>query len=85
MSLTIRERTTTLLNFLVRLAGIVGGIIVCSDYGIRTFAFFEQRVVKSKAEPPIPTSIASPLVGSGRGGGQGAFPARSFGAFGDER
>lgn len=27
MALTIRERTTTLLNFLVRLAGIVGGIL----------------------------------------------------------
>lgn len=27
MSLTIRERTTTLLQFLVRLAGIVGGIL----------------------------------------------------------
>lgn len=33
MHVTVRERTTTLLNFLVRLAGIVGGILgpsVCS-------------------------------------------------------
>ncbi|KAK9893650.1 DUF1692-domain-containing protein [Cystobasidium minutum MCA 4210] len=35
MSLTIRERTTSLVDFLVRLAGIVGGILVCSNYAWR--------------------------------------------------
>ncbi|KAM0755488.1 DUF1692-domain-containing protein [Meredithblackwellia eburnea MCA 4105] len=46
MSLTIRERTTSLFQFLVRLAGIVGGVIVCSDFGIRTLAFVERKVVR---------------------------------------
>lgn len=32
MSLQIRERTTTLIQFLVRLAGIVGGVVVCSGW-----------------------------------------------------
>lgn len=35
MSLTIEERTTSLVDFLVRLAGIVGGILVCSSYAWR--------------------------------------------------
>lgn len=76
MSLTIRERTTTLIQFLVRLAGIVGGIIVCSDYGIRTVGFLEMHVREGKgAEPPIPTSIASPTPP--RGGFQGMERAYS--------
>ncbi|ORY54753.1 endoplasmic reticulum vesicle transporter-domain-containing protein [Leucosporidium creatinivorum] len=60
MSLTIRERTTTLLQFLVRLAGIVGGILVCSDYGFRTFDFMVDQVLGSSGKAPIPTSVASP-------------------------
>jgi hypothetical protein len=43
MSLTIRERTTTLLQFLVRLAGIVGGILGQS-------AGFLCRFVQTDAE-----------------------------------
>lgn len=43
MSLTIRERTTSLVQFLVRLAGIVGGILVCSDFGFRTLSFALDR------------------------------------------
>jgi len=35
MSLTIAERTTTLVQFLIRLAGIIGGIVVCSGYAWR--------------------------------------------------
>lgn len=35
MYLTIRERTTTLVQFLVRLAGIVGGIVVCTGWAYR--------------------------------------------------
>ncbi|GAA5868897.1 hypothetical protein JCM16303_000298 [Sporobolomyces ruberrimus] len=51
MSLTIRERTTSLVQFLVRLAGIVGGILVCSDYGFRTADFLIQGVLEKNAEP----------------------------------
>lgn len=45
MSLTVRERTTTLVQFLVRLAGIVGGILVCSDFGFRTLSWSLDRWV----------------------------------------
>lgn len=62
MSLTIRERTMTLLQFLIRLAGIVGGIVVCSDYGLRTFSFLENKVTGNNGgSAPIPTSITSPI------------------------
>ncbi|MCO5554343.1 hypothetical protein L7F22_007872 [Adiantum nelumboides] len=33
--MTIRERTTTLTQFLVRLAGILGGVWVCAGFGLR--------------------------------------------------
>ncbi|GAA6009315.1 hypothetical protein JCM11491_004270 [Sporobolomyces phaffii] len=51
MSLTIRERTTSLIQFLVRLAGIVGGILVCSDYGFRTADFLISGLLDKNAEP----------------------------------
>jgi len=35
MALTIAERTMSLLDFILRLAGIVGGILVCSGYAWR--------------------------------------------------
>jgi len=56
IALTIRERTTTLLQFLVRLAGIVGGIVVCSDFGFRTASFLLRRPQST----PIPMGVASP-------------------------
>ncbi|EPQ30923.1 uncharacterized protein PFL1_01821 [Pseudozyma flocculosa PF-1] len=34
--LTVRERSTTLVQFLVRLAGVVGGVWVCVGYAFRT-------------------------------------------------
>ncbi|GAA5933933.1 Erv41p [Sporobolomyces koalae] len=51
MSLTIRERTTTLIQFLVRLAGIIGGVLVCSDYGFRTADFLLQGLLAKDSEP----------------------------------
>ncbi|GJN93431.1 hypothetical protein Rhopal_006486-T1 [Rhodotorula paludigena] len=62
MALTVRERTTTFLQFLVRLAGIVGGILVCSDFGFRTASFMLERLVDAKQGPrtPLPGFVASP-------------------------
>lgn len=61
MSLTIRERTTTLVQFLVRLAGIVGGILVCSDFGFRTLSFALDRWAgELSGTNNIPVSIKSP-------------------------
>jgi len=62
MSLTIRERTTSLVQFLVRLAGIVGGILVCSDFGFRTVSWSLDRWAGQLrgAKGAIPTSVKSP-------------------------
>merc|ERR1712093_92497 len=35
MSLTISERTATLVDFLIRISGIIGGILVCTGYAWR--------------------------------------------------
>lgn len=45
MYLTIRERTTTLVQFLVRLAGIVGGIVVCTGWAYRGIDYAASRVI----------------------------------------
>ncbi|EGG11276.1 uncharacterized protein MELLADRAFT_33547 [Melampsora larici-populina 98AG31] len=45
MYLTIRERTTTLVQFLVRLAGIVGGIVVCTGWAYRGIDYAASRVM----------------------------------------
>ncbi|KAM0791808.1 hypothetical protein ACM66B_004068 [Microbotryomycetes sp. NB124-2] len=58
MALTIRERTTSLLQFLVRLAGIVGGILVCTDYGFRTLSFMLDRAVANPKQPML--AVVSP-------------------------
>ena len=61
MSLTVRERTTTLVQFLVRLAGIVGGILVCSDFGFRTLSWSLDRFAGDfKGKRDIPVSVRSP-------------------------
>ncbi|GAA5985019.1 hypothetical protein JCM10908_002490 [Rhodotorula pacifica] len=60
VSLTVRERTTTLVQFLVRLAGIVGGILVCSDFGFRTADFLLQSLASGPPKTPLPGFIPSP-------------------------
>ncbi|GAA5833166.1 hypothetical protein JCM5353_009048 [Sporobolomyces roseus] len=59
MSLTIRERTTSLIQFLVRLAGIIGGVLVCSDYGFRTADFLLNGLLV-KPNNPLPGYEKSP-------------------------
>ncbi|GAA5862330.1 hypothetical protein JCM3774_002481 [Rhodotorula dairenensis] len=60
VSLTVRERTTTLVQFLVRLAGIVGGIIVCSDFSFRTADFLLQAWAPGPPKTPLPGFVPSP-------------------------
>jgi hypothetical protein len=61
VALTVRERTSSLLQFLVRLAGIVGGILVCSDYGFRTADFLVGHYFESAGpKTPLPGFVASP-------------------------
>lgn len=61
MSLTVRERTTTLLQFLIRLAGIVGGILVCSDFGFRTADHLVSHFLAGPPKTPLPGFVASPV------------------------
>ncbi|GAA5846743.1 hypothetical protein JCM11251_004223 [Rhodosporidiobolus azoricus] len=60
MSLTVRERTTTLVQFLVRLAGIVGGILVCSDFGFRTADFLVGHWFAGPPRSPLPLKSPKP-------------------------
>ncbi|BGP50674.1 hypothetical protein JCM10450v2_006599 [Rhodotorula kratochvilovae] len=60
MALTVRERTSTLVQFLVRLAGIVGGILVCSDFGFRTADFFVEHLFAGPPKTPLPGFVPSP-------------------------
>ncbi|POY76457.1 hypothetical protein BMF94_0658 [Rhodotorula taiwanensis] len=62
VALTVRERTTTLVQFLVRLAGIIGGILVCSDFGFRTADFLVDNLSSRRGPPqtPLPGFVPSP-------------------------
>ena len=48
MALKIEERTMLLHDFLIRLAGIIGGLIVCSSYAWRV-SFGAARLIKEAA------------------------------------
>ncbi|BGP57505.1 hypothetical protein JCM8202_002223 [Rhodotorula sphaerocarpa] len=60
VSLTVRERTTTLVQFLVRLAGIIGGVLVCSDFGFRTTDFLLSNLASGPPKTPLPGFVPSP-------------------------
>lgn len=48
MALKIEERTMLLHDFLIRLAGIIGGLIVCSSYAWRV-SYGAARLIKEAA------------------------------------
>ncbi|GAA5882394.1 hypothetical protein JCM1840_006482 [Sporobolomyces johnsonii] len=84
MSLTVRERTTTLVQFLVRLAGIIGGILVCSDFGFRTADFLLSSLT-SRPGTPLPDFVASPRPQTSSTPALGSVVAFGGGASGGER
>ena len=49
MALTIRERTTSLYHFLIRLAGVVGGVWTVAAFGLRVVNR-AQKVVTGKGD-----------------------------------
>ncbi|KAK8864570.1 hypothetical protein IAR55_001820 [Kwoniella newhampshirensis] len=61
MSLTIRERTTTLYQFLIRLVGVIGGVWTVASFGLRVFNRAQKEVTKAVGmeKPYIPSSITS--------------------------
>jgi hypothetical protein len=81
LALTIRERTTTLYQFLIRLAGVVGGVWTVASFGLRTLMRAQQEVTKAvgREKQYIPSSvhIPSPLPTSDSGSYFGA-PAASM-------
>ncbi|KAA1065861.1 hypothetical protein PGT21_013394 [Puccinia graminis f. sp. tritici] len=72
MSLILHERTTSLIQFLVRLAGMIGGIVVCTGWTFRLVDRFVQKIVPGIIEEEekeglsqsdySPLPFVSPLV-----------------------
>ncbi|ORY32833.1 ER to Golgi transport-related protein [Naematelia encephala] len=60
MALTIRERTTSLYQFLIRLAGVVGGVWTVASFGLRVFNRAQREVTKqTDKREVIPSSLPS--------------------------
>jgi len=62
--LTVIQRTTTLAQFFIRWAGVVGGVFVCASWALRA----TDRVITAVAGPDDTDSIA-PIPDSTRSGG----------------
>ncbi|KAK1924342.1 putative ER to Golgi transport-related protein [Papiliotrema laurentii] len=68
MSLTIRERTTSLYQFLLRLVGVIGGVWTVASFGLRVFNRAQKEVFKGAQRSDkeyIPSSVpgSSPAPG----------------------
>ncbi|WWC70147.1 uncharacterized protein I206_104094 [Kwoniella pini CBS 10737] len=62
MALTVRERTTSLYQFLIRLAGVIGGVWTVASFGLRVFNRAQKEVSKAvvgKDKEYIPSSLPS--------------------------
>ncbi|OCF32949.1 endoplasmic reticulum-Golgi intermediate compartment protein 2 [Kwoniella heveanensis CBS 569] len=76
MALTVRERTTTLYQFLIRLVGVIGGVWTVASFGLRVFNRAQKEMSKSvvgKDKEYIPSSLPS---------NSPAFERQSSGYFG---
>lgn len=84
MVLTIRERTTSLYQFLIRLVGVVGGVWTVAAFGLRVFnrAHREVSKVVSDKKEYIPSSLATPSPQPVAGNTSGYFGGHSGGALG---
>jgi hypothetical protein len=61
MSITIRERTTTLYQFLIRLVGVIGGVWTVAAFSLRVANRAQKEVTKAVAgeKDVIPSSLSS--------------------------
>ncbi|OCF74464.1 endoplasmic reticulum-Golgi intermediate compartment protein 2 [Kwoniella mangroviensis CBS 8886] len=62
MALTVRERTTSLYQFLIRLVGVIGGVWTVASFGLRVFNRAQKEVSKAvvgKEKEYIPSSLPS--------------------------
>ncbi|GMK55210.1 hypothetical protein CspeluHIS016_0202660 [Cutaneotrichosporon spelunceum] len=62
MSITIRERTTTLYQFLIRLVGVIGGVWTVAAFSLRVANRAQKEVTKAVAgeKDVIPSSLSRP-------------------------
>ncbi|OXG36375.1 endoplasmic reticulum-Golgi intermediate compartment protein 2 [Cryptococcus neoformans Bt120] len=62
MSVVIRERTTSLYQFLIRLAGVVGGVWTVAAFALRVFNRAQREVSKAVVgeKEYIPSSLHTP-------------------------
>jgi hypothetical protein len=84
MALTIRERTTSLYQFLIRLVGVVGGVWTVASFALRVFNRAHREVSKVVADKTeyIPSSLATPPSQlSGSGGYFGASRSSGLGEY----
>ncbi|KAH8088999.1 endoplasmic reticulum vesicle transporter-domain-containing protein [Filobasidium floriforme] len=74
LSMTVEERTTTLYQFLIRLAGVIGGVWTTAAFALRilTRAEKEVKVKVLKTEKPYTPSVLPSPGGGGGGGGMGS-------------
>ncbi|WVR06893.1 hypothetical protein IAU60_003929 [Kwoniella sp. DSM 27419] len=76
MALVVRERTTTLYQFLIRLVGVIGGVWTVAAFALRIFNRAQKEVSKKvvgKDKEYIPSSLPS---------GSPAFERSTSGYFG---
>ncbi|BEJ16377.1 hypothetical protein CspHIS471_0509820 [Cutaneotrichosporon sp. HIS471] len=62
MTITIRERTTTLYQFLIRLVGVIGGVWTVAAFSLRVANRAQKEVTKAVAgeQDVIPSSLSRP-------------------------
>ncbi|WOO81197.1 ER-derived vesicles protein ERV41 [Vanrija pseudolonga] len=70
MSITVEERTTSLYQFLIRLAGVVGGVWTVASFGLRVANRAQREVIKAtgKEKEVIPSAFSA-----GRGSESAGF------------
>ncbi|KLT45392.1 ER to Golgi transport-related protein [Cutaneotrichosporon oleaginosum] len=68
MTITIRERTTTLYQFLIRLVGVIGGVWTVAAFSLRVANRAQKEVTKAVAgeKEVIPSSFSRPSSSSRR-------------------
>ncbi|MBW0469579.1 hypothetical protein O181_009294 [Austropuccinia psidii MF-1] len=59
MHLIVNERATSLIQFLVRLAGMVGGIVVCTGWSFRLVDWTVQKLFPGIAKPDASSEYSS--------------------------
>lgn len=86
LTMTIRERTTSFIQFLVRLAGVLGGVWVCTSYFFRVssrIGGIASDVLKGREDLQSPESYAS--IHGSRSYGVGGDGMRNRPQYGEQR